>query len=480
MGTRIGFVASEKGAEKECDVGLGLRMQTNDTKSFSSRRKMMMMMTTTTTIPHHHTHQNHHNHNSNEDEDGGDDDIVVDDESSLYNNRAFVEESCNLGSGGGGGGTGGSASGCGGGGGENDSTTGPKLFCNTSNQVVSMANIYNNIVGLGSSDSLPKTLLIPNSESFYNNPSSGGGIMVHGNMRFPFTADQRQELERQTMIFKYMMASIPIPHQLLPSSSPKTIPPSNFAYFHSSNQLGMSNNNSDQEPWRCRRTDGKKWRCSRNVIPDQKYCERHSHKSRPRSRKHVELQSHFLNNNNNNTKNPYSKPESLDQQRKTHQHQHQSHDNQPRSVEWFMNSNQEWQHMIHQQQQTKQGLNDQFSLLLDSSSTDNQSSKTRHFIDAWSIADERDQLRFSNSSSSSSSSSSSLALSIHNSNNNNEVVVSQNAQMSYNPILGSGMMMINNNNNNNNNQVSWSGSVPHGGPLAEALCLGMPHQNSSK
>ncbi|KAM6557826.1 hypothetical protein CsatB_004845 [Cannabis sativa] len=420
MGTRIGFVASEKGAEKECDVGLGLRMQTNDTKSFSSRRKMMMMMTTTTTIPHHHTHHNHHNHNSNEDEDGGDDDIVVDDESSFYNNRAFVEESCNLGSGGGGGGSGGSASGCGGGGGENDSTTGPKLFCNTSNQVVSMANIYNNIVGLGSSDSLPKTLLIPNSESFYNNPSSGGGIMVNGNVRFPFTADQRLELERQTMIFKYMMASIPIPHQLLSSSSPKTIPPSNFAYFHSSNrglELGMSNNNSDQEPWRCRRTDGKKWRCSRNVIPDQKYCERHSHKSRPRSRKHVELQSHFL--NNNNTKNPYSKPESLDQQRKTHQHQHQSHDNQPRSVEWFMNSNQEWQHMIHhqqQQQQTKQGLNDQFSLLLDSSSTDNQSR----------------------------------------------------------------MMMINNNNNNNNNQVSWSGSVPHGGPLAEALCLGMPHQNSSK
>ncbi|XP_019059039.1 PREDICTED: growth-regulating factor 8 isoform X2 [Tarenaya hassleriana] len=51
----------------------------------------------------------------------------------------------------------------------------------------------------------------------------------------------------------------------------------------------------DLEPWRCRRTDGKKWRCSRNVIPDHKYCERHSHKNRPRSRKHVELPPHTVN-----------------------------------------------------------------------------------------------------------------------------------------------------------------------------------------
>lgn len=57
---------------------------------------------------------------------------------------------------------------------------------------------------------------------------------------------------------------------------------------------------SDPEPWRCRRTDGKKWRCSRDVAPDQKYCERHAHKNRPRSRKHVEIQS---NNNTNVTTN---------------------------------------------------------------------------------------------------------------------------------------------------------------------------------
>ncbi|KAL8216595.1 hypothetical protein R6Q57_023432 [Mikania cordata] len=53
----------------------------------------------------------------------------------------------------------------------------------------------------------------------------------------------------------------------------------------------VNSTGSDSEPWRCRRTDGKKWRCSRDVMPDQKYCERHAHKNRPRSRKPVETQS---------------------------------------------------------------------------------------------------------------------------------------------------------------------------------------------
>ena len=44
----------------------------------------------------------------------------------------------------------------------------------------------------------------------------------------------------------------------------------------------------DPEPGRCRRTDGKKWRCSRDVLSDQKYCERHIHRGRQRSRKLVE------------------------------------------------------------------------------------------------------------------------------------------------------------------------------------------------
>ena len=46
----------------------------------------------------------------------------------------------------------------------------------------------------------------------------------------------------------------------------------------------------DPEPWRCRRTDGKKWRCSKEAAPDSKYCERHMHRGRNRSRKPVETQ----------------------------------------------------------------------------------------------------------------------------------------------------------------------------------------------
>ncbi|KAK9988178.1 hypothetical protein SO802_028417 [Lithocarpus litseifolius] len=44
----------------------------------------------------------------------------------------------------------------------------------------------------------------------------------------------------------------------------------------------------DPEPGRCRRIDGKKLRCSKNVVPDQKYCERHMHRGRQHSRKPVE------------------------------------------------------------------------------------------------------------------------------------------------------------------------------------------------
>lgn len=70
----------------------------------------------------------------------------------------------------------------------------------------------------------------------------------------------------------------------------------------------------DPEPGRCRRTDGKKWRCSRDVVAGHKYCERHMHRGRNRSRKHVEIPtptsaaagttlkttSSAVNNNNNN------------------------------------------------------------------------------------------------------------------------------------------------------------------------------------
>ncbi|KAF3488180.1 hypothetical protein F2Q69_00057305 [Brassica cretica] len=112
-----------------------------------------------------------------------------------------------------------------------------------------------------------------------------------------FSEAQWHELETQRNIFKYMMASLPVPSELL---SPLSKNPSNTnnqdVARGGSLKLGIASNSSnstaDMEPWRCKRTDGKKWRCSRNVVPDQKYCERHAHKSRPRSRKHVETSPH--------------------------------------------------------------------------------------------------------------------------------------------------------------------------------------------
>ena len=44
----------------------------------------------------------------------------------------------------------------------------------------------------------------------------------------------------------------------------------------------------DLEPGRCRRTDGKKWRCSREAHDDSKYCEKHIHHGKSRSRKPVD------------------------------------------------------------------------------------------------------------------------------------------------------------------------------------------------
>lgn len=49
----------------------------------------------------------------------------------------------------------------------------------------------------------------------------------------------------------------------------------------------------EEEPWRCRRTDGKKWRCGKEALAHQKYCERHIHRGRHRSRKLVDS-SHYV------------------------------------------------------------------------------------------------------------------------------------------------------------------------------------------
>ncbi|KAL9660799.1 hypothetical protein QQ045_025617 [Rhodiola kirilowii] len=120
--------------------------------------------------------------------------------------------------------------------------------------------------------------------------SPGGGASMGF---FPFTNAQWKELERQAMVFKYMMHSIPVPYELLFPFITATNPPGIGRDAHLLKFL----KNGDPEPGRCRRTDGKKWRCSNAVALDQKYCEKHVHRGRPRSRKHVEAASDLSKNN---------------------------------------------------------------------------------------------------------------------------------------------------------------------------------------
>ncbi|XXG77530.1 hypothetical protein AAC387_Pa08g1668 [Persea americana] len=131
------------------------------------------------------------------------------------------------------------------------------------------------------------TSLQPFCTSPFKNPGVGMGTYL----KYPFTWSQWKELERQALIYKHMVASAPIPPDLL-------IPFSNRNFTEASANLGRCvsfnmrlSNGSDPEPGRCRRTDGKKWRCSRDAAPDQKYCERHMHRGRPRSRKPVETRN---------------------------------------------------------------------------------------------------------------------------------------------------------------------------------------------
>uniref|UniRef100_A0A6V7QX30 Growth-regulating factor n=1 Tax=Ananas comosus var. bracteatus TaxID=296719 RepID=A0A6V7QX30_ANACO len=76
-----------------------------------------------------------------------------------------------------------------------------------------------------------------------------------------------------------------------PSFSPagdRTRSSPRFSAAHSVGYCSYFGKKLDPEPGRCRRTDGKKWRCSKEAYPDSKYCERHMHRGRNRSRKPVE------------------------------------------------------------------------------------------------------------------------------------------------------------------------------------------------
>ncbi|XVF22684.1 hypothetical protein REPUB_Repub12eG0192200 [Reevesia pubescens] len=121
-------------------------------------------------------------------------------------------------------------------------------------------------------------------------------VMKHG--KCVLTTAQLHELQLQALIFKYISGGIPVPVNLVMPIW-KSIA-SSFGSFHGGiyeqypSFVGVSpqgfdyRNMMDPEPGRCRRTDGKKWRCSKNVVPDQKYCEQHMHRGCRRSRKPVE------------------------------------------------------------------------------------------------------------------------------------------------------------------------------------------------
>ncbi|KAJ8626509.1 hypothetical protein MRB53_019816 [Persea americana] len=119
----------------------------------------------------------------------------------------------------------------------------------------------------------------------------GSGI---GSGKSAFTFLQLQELEHQALIFKYMVAGVPVPFHLVLPIWKSVVSSAGGIYKHYPSWLGCSSlcfdyrNSMEPEPGRCRRTDGKKWRCSKDVVPDQKYCERHMHRGRQRSRKPVE------------------------------------------------------------------------------------------------------------------------------------------------------------------------------------------------
>ncbi|XWS50173.1 hypothetical protein CRYUN_Cryun12cG0066400 [Craigia yunnanensis] len=309
------------------------------------------------------------------------------------------------------------------------------------------------------------------------------------------------------------MASVTIPSELL---IPLTRTPSNV--IKGSLELGFSSNiSSDPEPWRCRRIDGKKWSCSRDVAPDQKYCERHSHKSRPRSRKPVELPNHSINNHDHksqtlnmasdSSKQPHQNPHFINQ---TDAHLFTSSFDQPgeTTVPFASNSNPEWQqfktqgtkyggnvgeHQQHYKEhrlnlQAHPNLNEQFNPSLASlggalNLNQTHSQETRSFIDAWSTA-EREAAEMDGIGSKRPVSSneklplSSLTLSMSGGNGNNQEDDKNNEMGAF---CNMGLATENEwtlRPPQTADPISWMGSPP-GGPLAEALCLGIASSQST-
>ncbi|CAK9179392.1 unnamed protein product [Ilex paraguariensis] len=120
---------------------------------------------------------------------------------------------------------------------------------------------------------------------------TAAGIGGEGYFRPPFTAVQWQELEHQALIYKYLVAGLPVPADLVvPIRHSFGALSARFFHHPTLGYCSYYGKKFDPEPGRCRRTDGKKWRCSKDAYPDSKYCERHMHRGRNRSRKPVESQ----------------------------------------------------------------------------------------------------------------------------------------------------------------------------------------------
>ncbi|XP_027942618.1 growth-regulating factor 2 isoform X1 [Vigna unguiculata] len=201
---------------------------------------------------------------------------------------------------------------------DNDSCAGdgdgPTAYMSFTNHInlVSGASVLAPAIDGGCGAPAPVRTLQPFDISPYTSPTttsstfkpSAGGMAA--SLGFPFTSAQWRELERQAMIYKYMMASVPVPPDLLIPTS--LTPSSRSACMDGGFNLRLASG-TDPEPGRCRRTDGKKWRCSRDVAPNHKYCERHMHRGRPRSRKPVEVNTKTatptcINNNTHQIKRP--------------------------------------------------------------------------------------------------------------------------------------------------------------------------------
>ncbi|XP_074311983.1 growth-regulating factor 3 [Silene latifolia] len=151
-------------------------------------------------------------------------------------------------------------------------------------------------------DHVPAALPLFVSEAYSSStipssfPTSTPSFSMGG--RNCFSIAQWQELEVQALIYRHMVAGATIPPDLLylvknslVSSSPYYLHhyPPHFQPAALMQGGYWGKGGLDPEPGRCRRTDGKKWRCSRDIVAGHKYCERHVHRGRNRSRKPVEF-----------------------------------------------------------------------------------------------------------------------------------------------------------------------------------------------